>query len=310
MRSSFGFLGIALAASAAILWGSAGTAQSFIEGELSPYWVGALRLFFAVCFFWPLLCLNHKKSTAASASSIAVPYPVLVLMAGLAMAFFNLGFFNSVKIAGIALGSCTIIGSAPVWAGVIETIVYKKRPNRMWLIGIVIAVAGGVLMAVAQAQSVTVNPFGLLLCVITGFCYASYSLLAKELVKITTPLRATTHTFSVAVLVAAPAAFIASGMPSVDLHDALIVLYLGVVVTGVAYLLYGTALKTTSVSTCVALGLLEPVTAFILAIVVVGEAVNAGACLGLVAILGGLYFVLRSEQAPVGAKVKTVAQNA
>ena len=46
------------------------------------------------------------------------------------------------------------------------------------------------------------------------------------------------------------------------------------------------------------------------AIVVVGEAVNAGACLGLVAILGGLYFVLRSEQAPVGAKVKTVAQNA
>ena len=128
--------------------------------------------------------------------------------------------------------------------------------------------------------------------------------------KITTPLRATTHTFSVAVLVAAPAAFIASGMPSVDLHDALIVLYLGVVVTGVAYLLYGTALKTTSVSTCVALGLLEPVTAFILAIVVVGEAVNAGACLGLVAILGGLYFVLRSEQAPVGAKVKTVAQNA
>ena len=137
MRSSFGFLGIALAASAAILWGSAGTAQSFIEGELSPYWVGALRLFFAVCFFWPLLCLNHKKSTAASASSIAVPYPVLVLMAGLAMAFFNLGFFNSVKIAGIALGSCTIIGSAPVWAGVIETIVYKKRPNRMWLIGIV-----------------------------------------------------------------------------------------------------------------------------------------------------------------------------
>ena len=57
------------------------------------------------------------------------------------------------------------------------------------------------------------------------------------------------------------------------------------------------------------MGLPIPVS-FILAIVVVGEAVNAGACLGLVAILGGLYFVLRSEQAPVGAKVKTVAQNA
>ena len=97
-------------------------------------------------------------------------------------------------------------------------------------------------------------------------------------------------------LIALLAAWIFSQTPEIVFQDILIVFYLGVVVTGFAYLLYGTALKTTRVSTCVALGLLEPVTAFVLAIVVVGENVNPWATVGLLAILAGLALVLRSEQ--------------
>lgn len=296
MNQRFSLLGMALAAVAAILWGTAGTAQSFIAGGLNSYWVAALRLVFAVCFFWPLLFLTGKSAAEPGASHSPIPYPALVVLAGFCMAGFNLCFFNAVKIAGIALGSCTIIGSAPIWAGLIETVFYKKRPSPAWLIGIGIAIAGGVWMAVSQARDITVNPWGLLLCLITGLFYASYSILAKELVKLTTPVRATAHSFTVAVIIAAPAAWLITGTPTLQLHDLLVVAYLGVIVTSVAYLLYGTALKTTSVSTCVALGLLEPVTAFVLAIVVVREAVNNWAVLGLVAILFGLFLVLRSER--------------
>ena len=87
-----------------------------------------------------------------------------------------------------------------------------------------------------------------------------------------------------------------SGSPVIVVSDLIVVLYLGLIVTGVAYLLYSTALKTVQVSTCVALGLLEPVTAFVLAIVVVGENVNGWATVGLVVILAGLAIVMRSEQ--------------
>ncbi len=68
------------------------------------------------------------------------------------------------------------------------------------------------------------------------------------------------------------------------------------IVTGLAYLLYSTALKTTQASTCVALGLLEPVTAFILAVFIVKENINPWTVLGLIGILGGLALVLISEQ--------------
>ncbi|EBU8976120.1 EamA family transporter, partial [Salmonella enterica subsp. enterica serovar Java] len=71
--------------------------------------------------------------------------------------------------------------------------------------------------------------------------------------------------------------------------------YLGLLTTGIAYLLFTQALRHISASTGVALGLIEPIVAFILAIVVAHEAVNRFAVIGLCLILAGLWLVLRSE---------------
>ena len=291
------FPGFILASLAAVLWGSAGTAQTFITSDtLTPLWVGALRLICACLFFYPVLYLNAQQSSGGQFSDKKGGYFIKVLAAGVCMAMFNLLFFSGVKIAGVALGSCTIIASAPVWAGILEAVIKRKAPDSLWLTGVAVAIAGGIWMAVSQAENIEVSAFGLGICLTAGFFYSSYSLLAKELVRITTPLRASTHSFTVAAVIALLAAWIFSQTPEIVFQDILIVFYLGVVVTGFAYLLYGTALKTTRVSTCVALGLLEPVTAFVLAIVVVGENVNPWATLGLLAILAGLALVLRSEQ--------------
>lgn len=299
------FPGFILAAVAAIMWGTAGTAQTFItSATLSPLWVGALRIVFACLFFYPILFLRSDSTPSShkTQGSGKNNYLLKVLAAGGCMAMFNLLFFTGVKISGVALGSCTIIASAPVWAGVLEAVIKRKFPDHLWLIGVGGAIAGGIWMAISQANNIEVSFFGLGICLVAGFFYASYSLLAKELVLLTTPLRASAHSFSVAAVIALCAAWIFSDFPEILFQDMLIVLYLGVAVTGIAYLLYGTALKTTRVSTCVALGLLEPVTAFILAITVVRESVNPWATLGLIAILAGLALVLKSEQ-----KQKSVA---
>lgn len=52
MHSSTALHGALLAALAALLWGTAGTAQSFISPEgPDALWVGALRLIFSMAFF-------------------------------------------------------------------------------------------------------------------------------------------------------------------------------------------------------------------------------------------------------------------
>lgn len=289
-------LGSLLAATAAMLWGSAGTAQSFISPVgLNTLWVGTFRLLFACSFFFPLLVLRSKSTAIKQTSNTVYSCRSKILLAGLSMAFFNLLFFTGVKEAGVALGSCTTIGSAPLWAGLFEYLLHKKKPTKDWVIGISIAVSGGLSMAISQAQTISLAPLGLGICVCAGFFYSLYSMTAKEIVKNITPLQATSFTFLIAACVASPVAWIASGLPSINFSDLIIVAYLGIIVTGIAYLLYSTALKIINVSTAVALGLLEPVVAFILAIVVVHEPISLGSGLGLILILFGLSFVLKSE---------------
>jgi drug/metabolite transporter, DME family len=71
--------------------------------------------------------------------------------------------------------------------------------------------------------------------------------------------------------------------------------YIGVVTCGVAYLLFSHALRHLGGPTAVTLALAEPVVAFTLAVVLLGERPALAAFAGLVLVLGGLLVVVRSE---------------
>ncbi|EHJ5407397.1 EamA family transporter [Salmonella enterica subsp. enterica serovar Wedding] len=292
--------GFVLTLCAAFLWGTAGTAQSFTHGTTSPYWIGAFRLLFACIFFHFLffyvrLRALHVEPVEMKTGSARGLYWLCIIIAGTCMGFYNLLFFAGVKTTGIAVGTVTIIGSAPVWAGILQAIGTHKSPSLLWWSGTLCAIAGGVWMILAQAASWHIDITGLLVCLAAGFCYASYTLITKRLVRQAPILTITRHTFSVALLIALVVAWYIAGIPEVSLTVWLIILYLGIFTTGVAYLLYSRALKHISAATCVALGLAEPLVAFILAVTLAGEPVNMIAVGGLCFILAGLWLVLRSE---------------
>ena len=78
--------GIAMALAAATLWGTTGTAQSFVAGQSSPYWIGALRLLIASGFF--AVVVGWSK-TGQVMALLRKQWP-WVAWAGLAMAAYNL----------------------------------------------------------------------------------------------------------------------------------------------------------------------------------------------------------------------------
>ena len=92
-----------------------------------------------------------------------------------------------------------------------------------------------------------------------------------------------------------PLALAMAGVPSIGTRDLLVVAWLGVASTGVAYLLFSHGLRHITGATGVSLALFEPVTAFGLAVVVVGERPGGMAVAGLVAVLAGLALVVRAE---------------
>nr|WP_316046939.1 DMT family transporter [Planococcus glaciei] len=93
---------------AAMLWGTTGTAQSFIDGTAHPLTIGALRLSIGG-FTLLAFVLWTKKLQLRS-----IPWKAVLLSAA-TMALFQPLFFSSVQLTGIAIGTVVAIGSAPVF---------------------------------------------------------------------------------------------------------------------------------------------------------------------------------------------------
>lgn len=284
--------GIVLVALAAMLWGTTGTAQSFANTSLSPYWVGTLRLAIASLFFivYIYFSLGINK-TLQNLQQINWRHAIT---AGFCMAIYNMAFFAGVKATGVAIGTALAIGSGPIWAGILQ-IIMRIVPSKTWWIGTILAVCGGVLLAISQDADLKIDALGIGLCLLAGFSYAAYAILNKGLVSHTHPAVTTFAIFTTGACIAIPAAFVVAGSLQIQANDWLIVGFLGLVSTGVAYLLFSNGLRTISAASGVSLALIEPVTAFILAILVVGERPLFSAYLGMVILLIGLAVVIRSE---------------
>ncbi len=290
--------GILLALSAAVLWGTTGTSQHFAGARLSPYWIGALRLAIATGFFALLVAATERGATQRP------KVPGLwrrQLLAGVAIAVYNLAFFAGVRLAGVAVGTTIAIGSGPLFAGALQALLTRRPPVGLWWLGTTLAIVGGAAIALGGGAAARVDVMGLLLCLTAGLSYAVYTLTAKTLSTHATPARASLWVFGTAALIALPAAWLLVPSGVADLAAAgprswAVVAWLGIVATGVSYLLFSSALRFVSAATGVALALCEPLTAFTLAVLVLGEPLRASGVAGIVLILAGLALVIRSER--------------
>lgn len=280
---------MAMVVLAAMLWGTTGTAQSFAPAGLAPTWVGVLRMGFAAVFFlalaWPVLRQPGPLHLS----------PGLACLGALCVASYNLSFFAGVKASGVAVGTALAIGSGPIWAGLLQIVVLRRWPTWAWWLGTLLAVAGGVAMALGGSSRLVAPLHGIALCLLAGLSYAAYALVNQRLVAASAPAVVNLAVFGGAALLSLPLAWGVDGLPTPSTQAWVLALYLGLVATGLAYALFSAALRHVSGATAVTLALAEPVTAFALAIAVVGERPDTMAFAGLVGVLSGLVVVVWAE---------------
>jgi DME family drug/metabolite transporter len=267
-----------------MLWGTTGTAQTFATLSMSSYWIGTARLVVSAIFF--ALCIAVFDRQALAKERLARMPWKLILIAAISMCVYNLAFFAGVRSAGVAVGTALALGSGPVWAGLLQALWLRRMPSMVWWFAISVAIAGLIL---ASSDSLTTTSdaatTGLILCLISGLSYAMFALVTKQAVAMAPASMVTAMT----------AAVLLAGIPVFNIGDLPVMLWLGVIATGVAYLLFSLGVQHVSSATSVALALAEPITAVVLAIIIVGEQPSNKGLFGMVIVFIGLVLIVRAE---------------
>lgn len=264
----------------AMLWGTTGTAQTFMPQTVHPLAVGASRLavggFTLLVIMLVLRKINFRDW----------PWKSTVL-AALAMAIFQYCFFTSIRLTGIAIGTVVAIGSAPMFSGLIEWLILKTRPTKIWLTATSMAVVGCILLF-SNKEGLVVNPIGVSLSLFAGLLFAFYTLFNKEVLKKAEAIPSVAVIFSISAFMLMPFLFLFETKGLITVSGISTVVYLGIATTSIPYILFSVGLRKIPSSSAVTLSLAEPLTAAVLSVVIVGERLDLLSWTGITLLLGGI----------------------
>ena len=266
---------------AALCFATTGTAQALGPSATHPIGVGAARILVGGTLLVLVALTTRNALTARWA-----PKPVLAAVA--AVATYQLAFFAAVADTGVAVGTIVALGSAPTLAGLFEWLLDRRRPEPRWTVATALACAGVALLALAGGEA-SVSAPGIGLAVLAGGSYAVYTLAAKRLLTAGhAPEAVMAVAFGLAAVVLLPALLLSSPGWLLRPDGIALALFLGVVPTALAYVLFARGLRRLSASETATLTLAEPLTAGLLGAVVLAEPMTATAAAGAGLVLAGL----------------------
>jgi len=277
-------IGKMLIISAAVLWGTTGTTQALAPAGANPLTIGAFRLLIGGT------CLLAIYVFTNGVSSIGKWFNKVTIFGAFCIAAYQITFFMGVKATGVAIGTIVGIGSSPIFAGILGSIVLKERLSKLWYFSSFLAISGGVVLVLAgNTEEVSISIAGIILALGAGLSYALYTLTSKLLLdKGLEPSEVMASQFFFGAVTMTPLFFINDISWAFTGKGMLLMAHLGLLVTTLSYVLFAKGLKYVKVSTAGTLSLAEPLTAASLGIFFLGEAVTLGSLTGIGLIAAGL----------------------
>jgi drug/metabolite transporter, DME family len=290
---------------AGVLWGTGGLAVQIIRDVLpmSVLVISAWRMVIAALVLVAALALTRQVAGVRTLLRTRPAYAVLV---GTATAAYQVLYFVAVVNVGVTVATVVSLGLAPVLLTVGEAVRDRRRPDTAHLVVLGVALTG-LLLVSGTAHTGDGGPhpaLGLFAAVGSGTAYALTTALGRPLAQVTSPLALTTTTTTVGALALLPLAAVSAlgGSPVVttDPVAAGTLLYLGVMTMALAYGLLYAGLRTTPGSAAVIATLLEPVTAAVVAAVVLDERIGVLGAIGTALILLAVAGLGRKPVVPPG----------
>ncbi len=275
---------------AALCFSTTGTAQALAGVDASPLAVGAARIVVGGGILG-LLALARRPHTSTPTGS-RLSTAALIALGAIGVLAYQPLFFLGTRENGVAIGTVVALGSAPIATGIVDAVRSRRLPSPRWMLATAIALTGVVLVSGVTGGAVALAPGGLLASAGAGMSYALYTVCGKALIERGwDSTRVMGTVFGVAAVASLPVLLIAGASWLATPNGLALALWLGVVTTTVAYLLFGWGLARLTAVTVSTLTLAEPLAATLLGLFVLHEHLTPVSALGLALIAVGLAVV-------------------
>jgi drug/metabolite transporter, DME family len=256
---------------AAVLWGTVGvTTQSLYRlTATNPLSVGFFRLAIAT----PALALGCWATLGRRGLRIARRDLARIALIGLMLALYQACYFAAIARVGVAVATLVTLCLAPVIVATLSVALLGERPTRRILLALGCALAGigCVVVAGSGGSRAALNLGGILLACGSALGYAIVTLAGRAVAGRYHPLQINAVAFATGALVLLPLAAATGFVASYPAQGWLLLAYLGLVPTALAYLLFVAGMRTTPATVASIATLLEPLTATVLAALLFGE---------------------------------------
>lgn len=181
--------------------------------------------------------------------------------------------------------AATLVASNPIFVSLFAWLILKERYKLKKYIGIVLGFFGLMIFSLGKLESD--SWLGIFFGVFAALTFGLYTVLMRKYTKKYDALRVSAYSSLTSGLIYLGLISLTGGLkvPSLNLSDWLIVIFLGVVVTGIAYLTFFRAMEVIGTAQASRIFFLKPVVATLLALLILGERITVIKIIGIIIIL-------------------------
>lgn len=289
--------GLVLVVLAAALWGTSGVATKTLYTfvAISPISVAAFRLALGA----PLLLAVFYLTSGSRSFRIARGDLGWLLLVGASLGISQACYFAAIARVGVAIATLVTICTAPVLVSLFSATLLRERLTGA-VVGALACALIGTALLIGVGRSDGGAPAGavsggILLALGAACNFAIFILVSRLLANRYHPLLSITIAVSIGAALLIVTSALTVGMTLRYPWPAwALLLYLGLAPTALGYALFYQGVRHTTAAEASIASLVEPLTATVLAVVILGERLDTLGLLGAALLIGAIVFLYRN----------------
>ena len=252
------------------IWGASAVASKAVLVHVPPMTLACLRVAIALAVLLPLLARTGSRPTRGGPTA-------LLGLTGVAL--FCL--FQNVGLGYTSAATTALInGGIPVLTALLAAVLFGERLGARRLAGLLVSVGGvAAIVLLGPSATLSASAIGTLFPVASAVSFAAYAVLGRRIFDAGNALAIVAGSTCYGLLFLLPGAGLelaTVGLGPLTMRDVLLLLYLGVGCSALAFVLCGYGLAHLEVGQGAVFGNLKPLVGVALAIALLGESLTIG----------------------------------